>query len=69
MLFGVANYLVAISMRKWRNSIVVLTPQFIPFFTIYAIYHYMNAKKYTKPIYGTFWSRSTSVFYQYEPNS
>lgn len=69
MFFGIANYMVAVSMQKWRNSIVVLTPQFIPFFLIYTIYHYMQARKHTKPKYGSLWSRSTSVFYQYNPNS
>lgn len=55
-------------MHKWRNSPMVLVPMFIPFFLIYFIYHFWQSKTHTLPTYGTFWSRSKSVFYQNDPS-
>lgn len=61
--------MIAIGMHKWRNSATVLLPEFIPFFIIFFVYHYWQARKYTQPLYGTLWSRSKSVFYQNDPHS
>jgi hypothetical protein len=62
--FGVHNYLVAVGMHKWRNSVTILFPEFIPFIVIFIIYHMHRAKTVVKPATGgLWWTKGRSVFY------
>ena len=58
MFFGIHNYMIAVAMHKWKNSAIILSPEFIPFFIIFTIYHL----KYKKD--GKLWSREHSIFYK-----
>ena len=42
--FGIHNYMLAVAMEKWRNSAIILCPEFIPFILIFAIYHSFFSK-------------------------
>ncbi len=45
-------------MHKWRNSVVILCPMFIPFTIVFAIYHLKNKQN------GKLWSKETSIFFK-----
>ena len=64
MCFGVHNYLVALSMHNWRNSIDVLYPEGIPLVLAHVIYHAYQAYVVVKPnTGGLLWTKSRSMFY------
>ena len=63
--FGVHNYITAVAMHKWRNSISVLYPEFISLMLVNILYHAYRAYTVVKPkTGGRIWSKALSVFYK-----
>ena len=62
--FAIHNYIAAVSMTKWRNSLVVLFPEFIPLVLVTVFYHAHRARSVVKPATGKLWTRDRSVFFK-----
>jgi len=54
--FAFHNYIVAISMMKWKTSMAVLFPEFIPLMLAAVIYHLHRAKTVVYPATGKLWT-------------
>ena len=62
--FAIHNYISAVSMTKWRNSLVVLFPECFPLILCHLVYHAYRAKTVVQPQTGKLWSRDHSVFFK-----